>query len=386
MSMRIISYSSWYIFDGLSSAFAIWYLFSQDFISPKSVGVIQAVYVGSYPISIVLCLKITSVTSRVNVFLVSAFANIALLLSSYLTFLDVSRSMVGTAMFFLSFGVLSGIGSIVFDSFIPELANKSPQVNSAIAGAAVSVSKLFGFLIGILLAREPSDCWLLSLAVLLAGAAVMFSIGFCGLSSGPVERNPTQGLGFPLPLNNSQRHILFGITGVGFLIVPSCALLIPLMFREKFPLHVDLVQSISLFIWLSAALSSMVLLKYLRRIERLGRLAILFWSIASLVLPCLAISKYLPTYLALVFVLGVSFIGRFILVGPLLKDSPPGDRVSLVALEQGCFWTAGAVGSYLLGMAIEVFGTGPSALIVSILLCIVLAFLASGKRRRLWNL
>lgn len=382
------AYGFWHWGEGLQTVLFTWYMTFHAGMSASEIGFFQALVLSPFLLFTVAGGALTDRIGAGRCYLWSTLG-FAGVLAGY-GLMDHAFGVLPWAFF--AFCLLAGITSAVsnpaIDTFIPAASPRSVQANALLAATAHNVAKLAGTLTGLALP------WLLALggfglnALLMVMSVALLSLHLRMLAAqrgGPKEGQATR----PPPVFSRLRahyrdcaentDILLSSAMLGLLVVPAGYILWPLLLRERFPEFGGMLALLYIFAWLGAIGVTGLAGRYAARLQWPGRLALFVWLGWAIVLALLSQVQSFWQMCLLTGVLGSVKIGKALVYGRYLYNSPSESRGVLIAMDQTAFWGLATFGTFLMGLAAEQLGVTTSILLIS---CLVVLFVLLLVARR----
>ncbi|KIC10938.1 membrane protein [Leisingera sp. ANG-M1] len=385
------AYGFWHWGEGLQTVLFTWYMTFHAGLTAAEIGFYQALVLSPF---LIFTIAGGALTDRIGARKSFAWSTLlfALVLAGY-GLADHGAGFLPWAFFAycLLAGITSAVSNPAIDTFIPGATPQGAQANALLAATAHNIAKLSGTLTGLLLP------WLLALggfglnAVLMAMSVAMLSLHFRSLGRTPAPRLAVRA--GSSSLRGVLQHyrtcpenfdILLSSAMLGLLVVPAGYILWPLLLRERFPEYGGMIALLFICSWIGAISITWLAGRHSARLLRPGRLALLVWLAWAGGLAALVLAGSFWAMCAIVMLMGGGKLGKALVYGKYLHNSPADARGVLIAVDQTAFWGLAALGTFAMGQAAERLGAAPAMLLVSALVSVCVLLLAA--RRQLTNL
>jgi len=373
------AYGFWHWGEGLQTVLFTWYMTFHAGLSASEIGFYQALVLSPFLIFTIAGGALSDRVGPGRSYVVSTLL-FALVLIGYGA-ADLVWGFV-PALFFLyciAAGILSATSNPAIDTFIPEASPNSVQLNSLTAANAHNAAKLCGTLTGLLLPVLLAFGGFGVNGALMAASVLLLLLFLRG------RRTDRPEAGAPLRQARVLRRIvdhyrscpdnfdiLLSSAMLGLLLVPSGYILWPLLLRERFPEYGDMIALINVSSWIGAIFFTSVVRKYLGHTVFPGRVSLLVWLAYALLLAALSLVGSFAALCLLVMLMGGVKLGKAMVYGPYLQNSPAQDRALLISVDQTAFWGLATLGTFGMGVTVDLIGLEATILLValSILLCL----------------
>lgn len=372
------AYGFWHWGEGLQTVLFTWYMTFHADLSASQIGFYQALVLSPFLIFTIAGGALSDRIGSARSYSWSTWC-FALVLAGY-GLVDHAMGFLPWAFFAycLAAGIASAISNPAIDTFIPEATPRSAQANALTAATAHNVAKLAGTLSGLLLP------WLLALGgfgfnALLMGLSVVLMRVHLQARPRVVDkggRSRRAGLGRIVQHYRScpeNFDILLSSTMLGLLVVPVGYILWPLLLRDRFPDYGGLVALLFICSWVGAIAVTALAERHAARLQHPGRLALLIWLCWAASLGALLLAHSFWQMCLVVMVMGGGKLGKALVYGRYLHNSPETSRGLLIAVEQTAFWGAATLGTFAMGIMIEKLGAELVVALVSMLVILCLA-------------
>ncbi len=367
------AYGFWHWGEGLQTVLFTWYMTFHAGLSATQIGFYQALVLSPF---LLFTIAGGALSDRIGASRSYSWSTLcfALILAVY-GLADHAVGFLSWAFFIycLAAGITSAISNPAIDTFIAGATPRSAQANALKAATAHNVAKLVGTLSGLLLP------WLLALGGFgLNALLMMLSVGLLRLhvqASLPMSRGSHKTQKARATLSGIVHHyrncpenfdILLSSAMLGLLIVPVGYILWPLLLRERFPEYGGLVALLFSCSWFGAIAVTALAGRYAARLQRPGRLALVIWlAWAALLLVLLLVQSFWQMCLV-AMIMGGGKLGKALVYGRYLHNSPDRSRGVLIAVEQTAFWGLATLGTFGMGLMVEHLGVEPALLVVSL--------------------
>ncbi|OIQ45811.1 MAG: hypothetical protein BM558_02225 [Roseobacter sp. MedPE-SW] len=381
------AYGFWHWGEGLQTVLFTWYMTFHAGLSATQIGFYQALVLSPFLLFTIAGGALSDRIGASRSYSWSTFG-FALVLAVY-GLADHTAGFLPWVFFLycLAAGITSAISNPAIDTFIPEATARSTQANALTAATSHNIAKLIGTLSGLLLP------WLAALGGFgLNALLMMLSVGLLRLhfqTLAPGSR-PTSAAKDARPkLGRIRQHlrncpenfdILLSSAMLGLFVVPVGYILWPLLLRERFPEYGGSVALLYICSWIGAIGVTAMAGRYAAQLQRPGRLALVIWLAWALLLGLLLLSQSFWQMCLVVLVMGGGKLGKALVYGRYLHNSPEATRGVLIAVEQTAFWGLATVGTFGMGLMVEHLGVEPVLLMVSLAVVGCLGVLALRRQ------
>lgn len=367
------AYGFWHWGEGLQTVLFTWYMAFHAELSATQIGFYQALVLSPF---LVFTITGGAITDRIGaelsyVISTSIFAGI---LISY-GFMDHYFGFVAELFFLycLSAGIVSAISNPAIDTFIPGATEQRVQDNSLLAATAHNIAKLTGNLTGLLLPLLTAMG-----GFVLNGVLMLLSVVFLSAHSRQFrETNPSMSQ-MVEPQNRilprifahyrlcpENLDILLSSALLGLIIVPAGYILIPLTLRERFPENGDLIALIGISSWIGAIVTTATAKRLSFKIAKPGAISLLIWGTYGVGLLFLTVVGSFPVLCLTVLVFGGVKVGKALVYGKYLHNSPERERGLFVAVDQTAFWGLATLGTAGMGYLVDLMGLNATIFLTS---------------------
>lgn len=383
------AYGFWHWGEGFQTVLFTWYMAFHAELSATQIGFYQALVLSPF---LVFTIWGGAITDRIGARLSYAVSTCAFaaILMSY-GFLDHQFGFVAELFFLycVCAGVVSAISNPAIDTFIPGATEQRVQDNSLSAATAHNIAKLTGNLTGLLLPLLTAIG-----GFVLNGALMLLSVAALSTHSHHGRRTGTP----PVEMATPQRHIIARIIThyrfspesfdillssalLGLIIVPAGYILIPLTLREKFPENGDWIALVGISSWIGAIVTTALARRLSAKITRPGAVSLLIWGAYGIGLLCLNVVGSFPMLCLMVLIFGGVKVGKALVYGKYLHNSPAHERGLFVAVDQTAFWGLATLGTAGMGYLVDVMGLNATILLTSC--CVLFGVVALSMRGHL---
>lgn len=383
------AYGFWHWGEGFQTVLFTWYMTFHANLSATEIGFFQALVLSPFLVFTIAGGALTDKIGARLSYVVSTSLFAAILIGYGI--LDYSFGYV-PQLFFLycvAAGVVSAVSNPAIDTFIPDASPLAVQDNSLLAATAHNIAKLTGTLTGLLLSV------LLSLGGFVAnGLLMLLSVVFLQAHAKDTSRRPAPKTVQPAitggVIRRIVRHyracpenfdILLSSVILGLFVVPAGYMLWPLVLRDRFPEYGNLIALVNISSWIGAITVTAIAKRFSYRIVKPGRLSLLVWFGYG---AGLLVLIYVGSFAALcltVMVFGSAKVGKALVYGKYLHNSPDDERGVLIGVDQTAFWGLATVGTFCLGALVDLIGL--NATIVGTAACIMISVICLTLRGRL---
>ena len=381
------AYGLWHWGEGLQTVLFTWYMTFYAGLSAAEIGFYQALVLSPFLLFTVAGGALTDWIGAGRSYAWSTLL-FALVLAGY-GMMDQAAGFLpwAFAAYCLLAGITSAVANPAIDTFIPAASAQSVQANALLAATAHNIAKLAGTLTGLALP------WLLALggfglnAILMGLSVALLSLhlrsaagGVTGARQQPQQRPSLRGIWSHYRNCPENLDILLSSAMLGLLIVPAGYILWPILLRERFPDYGGLLALLYICAWVGAIGLTALAGRHSARLMRPGSLALAVWLCWALVLALLTLSESFWQMCLIVTLMGGVKLGKALVYGRYLHNSPAENRGVLIALDQTAFWGLATFGTFLTGLAAERLGVTLAALLVSCLVALSVLLLFARKR------
>ncbi|UWQ90663.1 MFS transporter [Rhodobacteraceae bacterium M382] len=376
------SYAFWHWGEGLQTVLFTWYMTFHANLSASEIGFYQALVLSPFLIFAIAGGALSDRIGPGRSYVVSTAVFAAVLICYGAVDHHVGFVPELFFLYCVAAGILSAISNPAIDTFIPGATPLSAQQNSLLAANAHNIAKLCGTLTGLLLPVVLAVGGF-GLNGGLMALSVVFLILFLRASPvgrGPAPRNQDGVRGRTLRrLVHHYRDcpqnfdILLSSAMLGLLLVPAGYILWPLILRERFPEHGDLIALINVSSWIGAITCTALARRYLGTTRRPGQVSLLVWFAYALLLAALCLVGSFVAMCLIVMLMGGVKLGKAMVYGHYLENSPVPDRALLISVDQTAFWGLATLGTFGMGRMVDVIGLEPTILCTAgaILICLL---------------
>ena len=383
------SYGFWHWGEGLQTVLFTWYMTFHAQLSATEIGFYQALVLSPFLLFAVYGGVLTDRFGARLSYVLSTGMFAVVLIGYGLA--DFQFGFVAELFFIycVCAGILSAISNPAIDTFIPEATDQPVQDNSLLAATAHNIAKLIGNVSGLCLPVLSAIGGFALNGALMALSVVFIRAHKPGRSVPAPSPDGRPGFG-PDMFRRILAHykacpenfdILLSSTLLGLIIVPVGYILIPLTLRERFPDQGDMIALIGISSWIGAIGATAMAKRFSANIVRPGLCALLIWgAYGAGLLMLIFVGSFAALCLA-VFVFGGVKVGKALVYGKYLHNSPPQDRGLIVAVDQTAFWGLATLGTAGMGILVDVLGLNQTILLTSGM--VLLGVVILGARGRL---
>lgn len=367
------AYGFWHWGEGLQTVLFTWYMAFHADLTATEIGFYQALVLSPF---LVFTIFGGALTDRIGAGLsyVASTSVFASILISY-GFLDLQFGFV-PELFFLycvAAGIVSAISNPAIDTFIPGATDQPVQDNSLLAATAHNIAKLAGNVSGLLLPLLSATGGFVMNGLLMA-ISVAFLRAHRRSGHGQSSRAPSQiglrhGVFQRIVLHYKtcpeNFDILLSSALLGLIIVPAGYILVPLTLREKFPEYGDMIALIGISSWIGAILTTAITKRLSSKILRPGAVSLGVWGLYGAGLLILIGVGSFPALCVIIFIFGGVSVGKALVYGKYLQNSPVSDRGLIVAVDQTAFWGLATLGTAGMGLLVDVMGLNTTIMLTS---------------------
>ncbi|WP_293575730.1 MFS transporter [Phaeobacter sp.] len=389
------AYGFWHWGEGLQTVLFTWYMTFYAGLSATQIGAYQALVLAPFLVFTVLGGALTDrVGARLSYTVsTSLFAGILIAYG----FVDQQLGFVPQAFFIYccAVGIVSAISNPAIDTFIVGATEQSVQSNGLQAANAHNLAKLTGNLSGLLLPVVLATGGFVLNGMLMAASVVFLRRHH---PSGDHARVPRGGSTTPTAagaavqagmLQRLMRHyrlcpenfdILLSSCLLGLLVIPAGYILVPLTLRAQFPQQGDLIALVGIASWIGAIVATAAAKHLSARIIRPGAVSLVIWASYGLGLLLLMQVQSFTALCLLVCCFGTVKVGKALVYGKYLYNSPVADRGLIVSVDQTAFWGLATLGTAGMGWLVD--GLGLDATIAITSGCVLAGVCALALRGR----
>lgn len=370
------AYGFWHWGEGLQTVLFTWYMAFHANLTATEIGFYQALVLSPF---LVFTVFGGALTDRVGAGLsyVASTSIFAAILISY-GVIDLQLGFV-PELFFLycvGAGIVSAISNPAIDTFIPDATDQPVQDNSLLAATAHNIAKLTGNVSGLLLPFLSATGGFVVNGLLMAISVVFLQAhrraghGHATRPAGPTDQTTPQPGMFRRIIQHYQScpenfDILLSSALLGLIIVPAGYILVPLILRERFPEYGDMIAMIGISSWIGAILATAAAKRVSYKIQRPGAVSLGVWGIYGAGLLILIGVNSFPALCLIIFVFGGVKVGKALVYGKYLYNSPNSDRGLIVAVDQTAFWGLATLGTAGMGLLVDVMGLNATIMLTS---------------------
>ena len=344
------AYGFWHWGEGLQTVLFTWYMAFHANLSATEIGFYQALVLSPF---LIFTISGGALTDRIGARLsyVLSTSLFGIILISY-GILDHYLGFVAELFFLYCIlaGIVSAISNPAIDTFIPGASNLRVQDNSLLAANAHNVAKLTGNLTGLLLPILTATG-----GFVVNGILMMVSVGFLRI----VDHYRACPENFDIFLSSAL---------LGLIIVPAGYILMPLVLRQRFPDYGDLIAFIGISSWIGAILATVTAKQLSPKIHKPGVVSLSIWGGYGIGLLVLTVVSSFQALCIAVFVFGGVKVGKALVYGNFLHNSPIRERGLFVAIDQTAFWGLATLGTAGMGFLVDQIGLNPTIIMTSILI------------------
>tara|TARA_R110002124_G_scaffold279835_1_gene452707 strand:- start:3664 stop:4902 length:1239 start_codon:yes stop_codon:yes gene_type:complete len=370
------AYGFWHWGEGLQTVLFTWYMAFHANLSATEIGFYQALVLSPF---LIFTISGGALTDRIGARLsyVLSTSLFGIILISY-GILDHYLGFVAELFFLYCIlaGIVSAISNPAIDTFIPGASNLRVQDNSLLAANAHNVAKLTGNLTGLLLPILTATG-----GFVVNGILMMVSVGFLSAHKPAAPPPPST---TPLDAISDKRifrrivdhyracpenfDIFLSSALLGLIIVPAGYILMPLVLRQRFPDYGDLIAFIGISSWIGAILATVTAKQLSPKIHKPGVVSLSIWGGYGIGLLVLTVVSSFQALCIAVFVFGGVKVGKALVYGNYLHNSPIRERGLFVAIDQTAFWGLATLGTAGMGFLVDQIGLNPTIIMTSILI------------------
>ncbi|WP_170517160.1 MFS transporter [Ruegeria atlantica] len=367
------AYGFWHWGEGFQTVLFTWYMTFHAELTATEIGFFQALVLSPFLVFTIFGGALTDKVGAGLSYLVSTSVFAAILISY--GFLDLQFGFVPELFFLycIGAGVVSAISNPAIDTFIPGATDQPVQDNSLLAATAHNIAKLTGNISGLLLPLLSATGGFVANGLLMAISVVFLRAHRrAGHGRAPLhidQPDLRHGIFRRIVLHYrdcpENFDILLSSALLGLIIVPAGYILVPLTLRERFPDYGDMIALIGISSWLGAILATAATKKVSYRILRPGALSLVIWGIYGMGLLMLIGVGSFPALCLVVFVFGGVKVGKALVYGKYLYNSPLSDRGLIVAVDQTAFWGLATLGTAGMGLLVDLVGLNATIMLTS---------------------
>ncbi|CUK15638.1 Major Facilitator Superfamily protein [Ruegeria denitrificans] len=367
------AYGFWHWGEGFQTVLFTWYMAFHAELTATEIGFYQALVLSPF---LVFTVFGGALTDRVGVglsYVVSTSVFAAILISYGI--LDLEFGFVPELFFLycIGAGIVSAISNPAIDTFIPGATDQPIQDNSLLAATAHNIAKLTGNISGLFLPLLSATGGFVVNGLLMAISVIFLR----------AHRRAGGGRASPQLGQNAFQHgifrrvvlhyricpenfdILLSSALLGLIIVPAGYILVPLILRERFPEYGDMIALIGISSWIGAILATAATKRVSARILRPGAVSLAIWGIYGVGLLVLIGVASFPALCLITFVFGGVKVGKALVYGKYLHNSPKSDLGLIVAVDQTAFWGLATLGTAGMGLLADVLGLNSTIMLTS---------------------
>lgn len=284
----------------------------------------------------------------------------------------------------LASGFLSALANPAIDTFIPEATPRSASDNALIAAIVHNAAKLSGNGATLLLPVLSAMRGFIANAMLMALSVVLLLGHRQPPASGRAEWQPPN---LCRIIAHFRAHpdsfdIFLASVMLGAFVIPAFYVFHPLIMRGSFTDQAELFGLTGMMGWVRAILAAWTAVRMAGRLVHPGRWAMLVWLAVAVLFPVAAWVQTFGAFLVVNFLLGGNSVGKALVYGHFLRDTPAGDRGLLIGLDQTAFWGLATLGTAALGRVVDAVGMEQAIALNSLAIAASVAVLL--WRGRLW--
>ncbi|KLN61716.1 membrane protein [Kiloniella spongiae] len=380
------SYGFWHWGEGFQTVLFTWYMTFHADLTATEIGFFQGLVLSPFLIFTIAGGALTDKVGASISYVISTCL-FGVILIAY-GILDHSYGYVFELFFAycLLAGIVSAVSNPAIDTFIPEASSLPVQENSLLAATAHNLAKLTGTVTGLLLP------FLIAVGGFIAnGILMLISVLFLLLhlkqkkkaqKGSQQNRSEQKGKVSRFVFHRIFSHyrkcpenfdILLSSGLQGLLIVPTGYILWPLIMREQFPEYGDYIAVANICGWIGAITATTIAKRYSYRIIKPGLVSLMTWGgYACGVFLLLFVDSFTALCL-LVMVFGSTNVGKALVYGKYMHNSPNDERGVLIAVDQTAFWGLATFGTFGLGVLVDTIGLNSTIILTasSILLGVI---------------
>lgn len=367
------AYGFWHWGEGLQTVLFTWYMAFHAELTATEIGFYQALVLSPFLVFTIFGGALTDKVGAGLSYVASTCIFAAILI--FYGFMDLQFGFV-PELFFLycvGAGIVSAVSNPAIDTFISGATDQPVQENSLLAATAHNIAKLTGNVSGLLLPLLSATGGFVVNGLLMALSVVFLQRhrrnghgraprlpGQVGLRPGVFRRIVSHYRNCP-----ENFDILLSSALLGLIIVPAGYILVPLTLREKFPEYGDMIALIGISSWIGAILTTAATKRLSSRILRPGAVSLGIWALYGAGLLILIAVSSFPVLCVTIFVFGGVSVGKALVYGKYLHNSPVSDRGLIVAVDQTAFWGLATLGTAGMGLLVDVVGLNTTITITS---------------------
>ena len=380
------AYGFWHVGEGFQTILMMWYMAFHAQLSATEIGFYQSLQL--FPFLAFTAMG-GSLTDRIGARLsfTTSTGLFAVLLVSY----GLAEPVLGFnpwafGAYCLISGLLSALSNPAIDTFIPDATPAGAEKNALIASTAHNVAKLSGNAATLLLPVLSAVGGFVANGVLMA-VSVLF------LLRHPRAPIPPRPVARAHALHRIVAHfraypesfdIFLGSVMLGMFVIPGYYIFQPMVMRTSFQDYAGLFGLTGVVGWIGAILASLLAVRFAGRIRFPGRLALAIWAAAALAFMALGWVQDFAALLIVLFLLGGNSLGKALIYGHFLRDTPEADRGLLIGVDQTAIWGLATLGTFGLGWLVDQIGF--QAALVANSAAVLVFVLLLAVRGRLWAL
>lgn len=371
------AYGVWHWSEGFQTVLFTWYMSIHLNLSATEIGFYQALVLSPF---LIFTIAGGVLTDRVGAGV--SYTVSTLIFAGILIGYGVFDHSLGYApnLFFLYCvlaGIVSAVSNPAIDTFIPEATPGCAQENGLLAATAHNLAKLTGTITALALPFLLATGGFILNGVLMIVSAVMLHAHARGIK-GVVARDRPKING--RVLSRIRKHyrdcpenfdILLSSVLLGLVIVPVGYILMPLVLRENFPEYGNLIALMNISSWVGAIGFTALASRLSARITRPGLAALWVWGLYGAGLLLLMQVGSFGMLCALIVCFGGVKLGKALVYGKYLHIAPSAQRGVLIAVDQTAFWGLATLGTFGMGVLIDMIGLNQT-------ICAVSAVVVSG--------
>lgn len=367
------AYGFWHWGEGFQTVLFTWYMTFHAELTATEIGFFQALVLSPFLVFTIFGGALTDKVGAGLSYLVSTSVFAAILI--FYGILDLQFGFVPELFFLycIGAGAVSAISNPAIDTFIPGATDQPVQENSLLAATAHNIAKLTGNISGLLLPLLSATGGFVTNGLLMVISVVFLRAHRrAGHGRAPLHINQPDlrhGIFRRIVLHYrdcpENFDILLSSALLGLIIVPAGYILVPLTLRERFPDYGDMIALIGISSWLGAILATAATKMVSSRILRPGVLSLVIWGIYGVGLLMLIGVGSFPALCLVVFVFGGVKVGKALVYGKYLYNSPLSDRGLIVAVDQTAFWGLATLGTAGMGLLVDLVGLNATIMLTS---------------------
>ncbi|WP_166418143.1 MFS transporter [Cochlodiniinecator piscidefendens] len=381
------AYGFWHWGEGFQTVLFTWYMAFHANLTATEIGFYQALVLSPF---LVFTIFGGALTDRVGAGLsyIMSTSIFAAILITY-GFMDLQFGFV-PELFFLycvGAGIVSAFSNPAIDTFIPDATDQPVQDNSLLAATAHNIAKLTGNVSGLLLPLLSATGGFVVNGILMAISVIFLQTHQRrrdGHSPNYVDHSDLQPGVFRriiLHYRNCPENldILLSSALLGLIIVPAGYILVPLILRERFPEYGNMIALIGISSWIGAILTTAAAKQMSAKIVRPGAVSLGVWGGYGAGLLILINVNSFPAFCLIICIFGGVKVGKALVYGKYLHNSPVNDRGLIVAVDQTAFWGLATLGTAGMGVLVDMIGLNTTIMLTSgCILCGVAILMIRG--------